>query len=186
VSISDFGVCDTFNKKGPTPIEFLKSEIKNRKSEMNKVHTPLDTNLPLLLAFLSLNEQATRDWLTGLYNRRYFEETLTDHIESATRYSRELLRDTARKADILCRYGGDEFAVILPETSLANAQQFSERICQALEETSRRGAGPCVQGGKAAAPPPIHISATAGLAALPCENLVSAADADLLMHKRNR
>jgi len=101
-----------------------------------------ETSLPFWLAFLSMNEQATRDWLTGLYNRRYFEETLADHIESANRYGRELslilfdidrfkkindsrghetgdkvlrqfadlLKTAARKADLVCRFGGDEFA----------------------------------------------------------------------------
>jgi len=175
-----------------------------------------DTNLALWLAFLSLNEQATRDWLTGLYNRRYFEETLADHIETATRYNRELslvlfdlddfkqindthghdagdealrkfadlLKESARKADIVCRHGGDEFAVILPETNLTNARQFAERILLSLEEISWRGAGLCVQGSEGAASPPIQISTTTGIAALPCENLVAAADADLLARKK--
>lgn len=151
-----------------------------------------DTNLPLWLAFLSLNEQATHDWLTGLYNRRYFEATLHDHIETATRYVRELslvifdldrfkqindthghdagdevlrqfatlLKTSARKSDIVCRFGGDEFAVILPETDRASAERFAER----LSKTS-------------------GISATAGVAALPCENLIAAADAELLTRK---
>ena len=160
---------------------------------MNKPHIPPESTLPFWLAFLSLNEQATRDWLTGLYNRRYFEETLADHIESASRYERELslvlfdidgfkqindtlghaagdevlrqfaelLKKSARKADIVCRQGGDEFALILPETSRANARIFAERICQA-------------------SPHP----ATAGCAALPCKNLMELADADLLVRKR--
>lgn len=151
-----------------------------------------ETNLPLWLAFLSMNERATRDWLTGLNNRRYFEETLADHIETATRYGRELslvlfdiddfkqindthgheagdavlrkfailLKESARKADIVCRHGGDEFAVILPETSRASAEQFVERVSHASE-----------------------IPVTAGISTLPCKNLVAAADADLLAKK---
>ncbi len=159
-----------------------------------------ETNLPLWLAFLSLNEQATRDWLTGLRNRRYFEETLADHVAAATRYDRELslvlfdldgfkqindtrghaagddalrqfatlLKESAREADIVCRFGGDEFAVILPETGKSSAAKFVERV---LEKTS--------------------LPATAGIATLPRqrpsrmrgENLVAAADADLLAKK---
>ena len=152
-----------------------------------------ETNLPLWLAFLSMKEQATRDWLTGLYNRRYFEETLSDHIESARRYDRELslvlfdmddfkqinstggheagdkalrrfagvLKSTARKADIVCRFGGDEFAVILPETGQENALTFAERVCAASE-----------------------IPVTAGVSALPCEDLLAQADAHLLAQKQ--
>ena len=59
--------------------------------------------------------------------------------------------------------GGCELAVILPETGRASAERFIER----LSKTS-------------------DLSATAGLAALPCENLMAAADADLVSRKRNR
>lgn len=37
-----------------------------------------------------------------------------------------------RKADILCRYGGEEFAVMLPETDLGAAIQVAERLRQAV------------------------------------------------------
>ncbi|VGO20045.1 GGDEF domain-containing protein [Pontiella sulfatireligans] len=153
-----------------------------------------ETNLPLWLAFLSLNEQATRDWLTGLRNRRYFEETLADHVAAANRYDRELslalfdidqfkqindqngheagdsalkhfaelLTSTARAADIVCRYGGDEFAVILPETNKASAEHFAERV----------------------AAKQMFPTITAGIAALPCENLVAEADAHLIFRKK--
>ncbi len=158
-------------------------------------------NLPLWLAFLALNEQATRDWLTGLYNRRYFEETLADHTEAACRYDRELslvlfdidefkqvndadgheagdtvlkefselLKQSARKADIVCRYGGDEFAVILPETGTDHAWHFAERIFQLLEKSKE-----------------LNFSVSGGVAALPAENLMAIADSNLLNRKRKR
>ncbi|RKX46063.1 MAG: hypothetical protein DRP64_03790 [Verrucomicrobia bacterium] len=166
-----------------------------------------DSNLPLWLAFLSVNEQATRDWLTGLYNRRYFEETLADHIESATRYGRELslvlfdingfkqindthghaagdealrqfadlLKKSARKADIVCRHGGDEFAAILPETSITNARIFADRVVGGIDVPA-----PLTPGSPTPATP---FSVTAGCAALPCENLVATADAELRAKK---
>lgn len=169
-----------------------------------------DTHLPLWLAFLSMNEQATRDWLTGLYNRRYFEETLADHISAAARYNRELslvlfdlddfkqindthgheagddalrlfadrLKDVARKADIVCRYGGDEFAIILPETSLSNARIFADRVVGGIGD-------PAPPDPESPTPATVFF-ATAGIAALPGENLVAAADADLLARKKRR
>jgi diguanylate cyclase (GGDEF)-like protein len=44
----------------------------------------------------------------------------------------ERVRDVVRSADIACRVGGDEFAVILPESRLADADQFYRRIQAAV------------------------------------------------------
>jgi diguanylate cyclase (GGDEF)-like protein len=44
----------------------------------------------------------------------------------------ERVRDVVRSADIACRVGGDEFAVILPESSLADADQLYRRLQAAL------------------------------------------------------
>jgi len=156
------------------------------------------TNLPFWLAVIALARQATRDPLTGLYNRRYLEETLADHVEAARRYDRELslvlfdldqlkqindtfgheagdarlrafaecLRSTARKADIVCRLGGDEFAVILPETGYRAAELFVERM----------------QGILAGLKEPLAVSA--GIAVMPCENLLHQADSELIRRKQ--
>jgi diguanylate cyclase (GGDEF)-like protein len=59
----------------------------------------------------------------------------------------ERVRDVVRSADIACRVGGDEFAVILPESTLADADQLYRRI-QAAVSTR-----PLVQVGK------LHLSA---------------------------
>jgi len=44
----------------------------------------------------------------------------------------ERVRDSVRSADIACRVGGDEFAVILPESTLADADQLYRRIHQSV------------------------------------------------------
>ena len=59
----------------------------------------------------------------------------------------ERVRDVVRSADIACRVGGDEFAVILPESTLADADQLYHRI-QAAVSTR-----PITQVGK------LHLSA---------------------------
>ncbi|WP_298036549.1 diguanylate cyclase [uncultured Desulfuromonas sp.] len=45
----------------------------------------------------------------------------------------KVFADSARNADVVCRYGGEEFAAILPETSTAGARIFSERIRKKVE-----------------------------------------------------
>jgi diguanylate cyclase (GGDEF)-like protein len=54
----------------------------------------------------------------------------------------ERVRDVVRTADIACRVGGDEFAVILPESSIGDADQLYRRIQNAIS------ARPLGQGGK--------------------------------------
>jgi two-component system cell cycle response regulator len=111
-------------------------------------------------AQIQLAEMSTRDELTGLYNRRYFIESLERELARAKRYKRNLgfcmidldrfkyINDTYghlagdmilsdlgrmfdehfRQGDLICRYGGEEFAVILPDTSLQSAMTVCERL----------------------------------------------------------
>jgi diguanylate cyclase (GGDEF)-like protein len=53
----------------------------------------------------------------------------------------ERVRDVVRTADIACRVGGDEFAVILPESSLADADQLYRRIQNAVSSRPLGQAG---------------------------------------------
>jgi diguanylate cyclase (GGDEF)-like protein/PAS domain S-box-containing protein len=109
-----------------------------------------------------LREQATRDPLTGLYNRRYLDETLRRELDRAGREGNPLsilmvdvdhfkrLNDTyghpagdevlrtlgrllqhhARSSDIPCRYGGEEFVVVLPDMPLEAARKRAELVRQ--------------------------------------------------------
>jgi diguanylate cyclase len=118
----------------------------------------------LALANLQLREilrsQSVRDPLTGLYNRRYMEESLDRELQRAIRKKCPLgvmmidvdhfkkfndsfgheagdsvlkalgsvFRAQLRSSDIACRYGGEEFAMILPEASLEATRLRAERI----------------------------------------------------------
>ena len=115
------------------------------------------SNLKLLN---SLRTQSIRDPLTGLFNRRYLEESLDRELERARRRSKpvvvlmldidhfkqfndsfgheaggvmltavgSLFKRMSRGEDIACRYGGEEFTIILPECSADSALQRANEI----------------------------------------------------------
>lgn len=53
--------------------------------------------------------------------------------DQALRATADVLRKTLRKSDTICRYGGEEFLVVLPETSLEEASILATRVFTALE-----------------------------------------------------
>jgi diguanylate cyclase (GGDEF)-like protein len=88
-----------------------------------------------------------------------------------------------RKTDILGRYGGEEFIVVMPETSLPNAVEICERLRAAIEDTEFQGKDE-----------PAYLTVSIGIAAYPdqgttSEALTEAADQALYQAKnggRNR
>jgi diguanylate cyclase (GGDEF)-like protein len=109
---------------------------------------------------VELREQAIRDPLTGLFNRRYLQETLEREFSRARRENLaisilimdidhfkqindtfghqagdyilqkfgKLLQECVRLEDIVCRYGGDEFVVVMPNANVAAACERAEQI----------------------------------------------------------
>jgi diguanylate cyclase (GGDEF)-like protein len=120
--------------------------------------------LGLAVANLKLREtlrnQSIRDPLTGLFNRRYMEETLERELRRAGRNQRplcvamldldhfkelnddfgheagdlllaelgRLLRTHVRGGDVVCRYGGEEFVLILPEVGAEDGFRRVEQL----------------------------------------------------------
>lgn len=52
-----------------------------------------------------------------------------------------VLQQTLRRSDIVGRYGGDEFMIILPETSLAGAKKLAEKVRHAVEKLDLEASG---------------------------------------------
>jgi diguanylate cyclase (GGDEF)-like protein/PAS domain S-box-containing protein len=111
-----------------------------------------------------LREESTHDALTGLYNRRYLEDTLgreliraeregypisvimgdLDHFKDVNdrhghlagdevlRIFGELMKQYSRGSDIYCRYGGEEFLLVLPKMSEEDAVRRAEQLRKAI------------------------------------------------------
>lgn len=116
----------------------------------------------LLKSEALLRELSVRDHLTGLFNRRYMEETLERELLRAIRKQLSLgiimvdlddfkrvndihghaagdivLRELGkmllghfRGEDVACRYGGDEFVIVLPDVPLVVTQTRAKRLCE--------------------------------------------------------
>ena len=133
-------------------IYLMRQKLKLAQQEMQKLNQELE--------HLSLYDE-----LTGLANRRHFDNTLSQQFAWARRNKLPLsliicdvdffkiyndsyghqqgddclskvgkvLQDHARRpTDLACRYGGEEFAIILPETNLQGAKWVAEDIRQAI------------------------------------------------------
>ena len=159
----------------------------------------------------ALHEQSIRDPLTGLFNRRYMEESLKREVSRVTRQLHPLgivmididrfkrfndthghavgdallqsvsqfLQSYIRGEDIACRYGGEEFILIMPNASLEAAQQRAEYLRQEAKKLQVPGAGQSYDG----------ITLSLGIAIYPehghtMETVLRAADAALYRAKQ--
>jgi diguanylate cyclase (GGDEF)-like protein/PAS domain S-box-containing protein len=114
----------------------------------------------------TLRDQSIRDPLTGLFNRRFMEESLEREMQRAVRKNHpvsvlfidldhfkrfndtfghdagdlvlrsiaDVFRKLFRVDDVICRYGGEEFGIILPESSAENAAIRANALRQEIKK----------------------------------------------------
>jgi diguanylate cyclase (GGDEF)-like protein/PAS domain S-box-containing protein len=152
----------------PSPSQ-TEEELETRMASQQRLVVALAEHIALALANLRLRDalrsQAIRDPLTGLFNRRYMEETLERELRRAERRQVKLglilfdldhfkkfndifghaagdvvlreigtfLQTRVRAEDIACRYGGEEFVVILPEASLEDTLRRAEQLREGIK-----------------------------------------------------
>jgi diguanylate cyclase (GGDEF)-like protein len=154
-------------------LEQRTDEHYRRLESMERLAMTVADHLSLALANLKLRERlqqmSVRDPLTGLFNRRYMQETLEREIKRAQRDSKPIglimldvdhfksVNDThghdagdlvlktlasflghnLRGEDVACRYGGEEFVLIMPGLGLNDSEAKAERIRREIENTLR-------------------------------------------------
>jgi diguanylate cyclase (GGDEF)-like protein len=137
---------------------------------LRDIAAAITDQLSSILTNLNLQEilrsMAMKDALTGLYNRRFLEESLDRELSRARRdegmlgvlmldldhfkdfndaYGHEVgdtilktlatyLVSQIRSTDIVCRYGGEEFTVLLPGASLEDARERAESIRSGIHD----------------------------------------------------
>ncbi len=136
----------------------VKEDITARKEAEQKIQS----------LNVELEKLAMVDYLTGLYNRRYFMQRSEEELKRARRgphslsalmididkfknvndtYGHEAgdlvlkqvaatLKNNLREIDLLGRMGGEEFAVLLPDTLIHDANISAERVRQAIQKHS--------------------------------------------------
>jgi diguanylate cyclase (GGDEF)-like protein/PAS domain S-box-containing protein len=141
------------------------TERKQVEKRLRYVNDRLQAHLiEIGLLQSKLREQAIRDPLTDLFNRRYLEETLDRELSRAAReeypiciimidldhfkrindtYGHEagdvvlkaiadVLAEQSRRGDFACRYGGEEFVIVMPNVGLETAYERAESLRQSL------------------------------------------------------
>lgn len=161
-----------------------------------------------------LQQEVSKDGLTGAFNRRYFEDALAKEFAAAKQQNwpmsvifvdldrfkqindshghqagdqmlrdvAELLTNNLRSEDIVARYGGDEFVLLLPGLDAEAAEQIAARLVDGARGRSVTGAG-----GET-----VHITLSLGTATQDSSHefdkpadLLAAADKALYHSKRN-
>ncbi|HDQ03278.1 MAG TPA: diguanylate cyclase [Deltaproteobacteria bacterium] len=137
------------------------TDMKQTENALRRTNENLSQKIAEIEALqIKLKEEAIRDHLTGLYNRRFLQETLNREIAHADRarvplglamidldhfknindtYGHtlgdlfltslsRLLDQKTRSTDVCCRYGGEEFVIVMPTASLEEAAQRVDQL----------------------------------------------------------
>jgi diguanylate cyclase (GGDEF)-like protein len=137
----------------------LEQKVKTRTQELEIQKTKAEN------AAKKLETMASKDFLTDLYNRRFFADLANNTINLAKRQAKDFsslmididkfknVNDTyghstgdevlkalayvlvknTRASDIVARFGGEEFVILLPDTDIAGAKIIAQKIRQRVE-----------------------------------------------------
>lgn len=151
-------------------VEFIKqgaNDFINKPFMQEEMLSRVISSLEMLYYIKLAEESAVRDFLTGLYNRRFLYETGGKLYENACRkqfsmviamldidyfkkindrYGHEagdialktlggIFVKHFRNSDVITRYGGEEFCVLLTNTDVKSAVEVMKKVCKIVENT---------------------------------------------------
>ncbi len=193
-------------------IDARRRSTERARAELEAANQQLKSKIAEVEALQqALQQQATRDFLTGLFNRRHLDDVLPAMLAMAQRDRQplaaviidldhfktvndqlghaagdslladfgKLLGTHCRKSDVACRYGGEEFCLLMPRTTAAAARRKAQLL---LKQWAAR-----CQGGARQLPGGLSFSAGIADSLLspgPPQLLLKAADDMLLQAKR--
>lgn len=147
-------------------LRFGANDFVHKPFADNEIITRINANLELLDLFSQIKDLANKDFLTGLYNRRYFfdagkpiflknrrkntpiaiamvdidkfkliNDTYGHDIgDIAIKEVRSILEDNLRSSDLIARFGGEEFCILLEDINEDQTKAVFEKIRQCFEE----------------------------------------------------
>ena len=104
------------SKTGLFNHEYFKKQLNNELARANRFDRPLS----IILADLDLLRN-----INNTYGHLAGDEVLVGMAKA--------MKDSVRDYDVVCRFGGEEFAILLPETTLSQAYERAELIRKAIE-----------------------------------------------------
>ena len=104
------------SKTGLFNHEYFKKQLNNELTRANRFDRPLS----IILADLDLLRN-----INNTYGHLAGDEVLIGMAKT--------MKDSVRDYDVVCRFGGEEFAILLPETTLSQAYERAELIRKAIE-----------------------------------------------------
>jgi diguanylate cyclase (GGDEF)-like protein len=163
------GVIGAIVIEGDEPGDVLIAEVRNVRLLAAIAAVSLET----MWEIEEVTRRARTDQLTGLANRRHFDEQIARVLQETDRFGgsaslvvadidffkavndtfghdggdavlqsvAQTFQDGVRNVDTCARYGGEEIAVLLPQTSMDGARDFAERLRKAIEGRVVRHAG---------------------------------------------
>jgi diguanylate cyclase (GGDEF)-like protein len=159
----------SINDSPEIPTKFLKmgaNDFINKPFSELEVVTRINSNLEILDLFQKTIDMANKDFLTGVFNRRYFFDSGNaiflkanrkqnsvavamfdiDHFkvindtyghnigDMAIKKTTEIISENIRSSDLMARFGGEEFCILLEDITLEDAKKLFEKIRDVFEK----------------------------------------------------